>query len=79
MVSAMTADCKLTFGPDKSHENPGAQEDRPMTSFLGMRGARTVICLIQAFGEFIHVPRPFIHVPRPYSHRVLVEAQKSSS
>ena len=61
MVSAMTADCKLAFGSDKSHENPGAQEDRPMTSFLGMRGARTVICLIQAFGEFIHVPRPFIH------------------
>ena len=79
MVSAVTADCKLAFGPDKSHENPGAQEDRPVTSFLGMRGARTVICLIQACGEFIHVPRPFIHVPRPHSNRVSVGAQESSS
>lgn len=42
-----------------------------MTSFLGTRGAGTAICLIPAFGEFIHVPRP-------YSHRVLVGAQESS-
>ena len=25
MVSAVTADCKLAFGPDKSHMNPGRQ------------------------------------------------------
>lgn len=43
MVSAMTADCKLAFGPNKSPPNPATQEDRSMASFLGKRGSRTVI------------------------------------